>query len=530
MIRALRPTAGPIAAAVLLAGTALGAPMAFAAPSATVTVQADHPGPVIAKEIYGQFAEHLGTQIYGGIWVGPDSPIPNIRGYRKDVVEALKNLHVPVVRWPGGCFADEYHWRDGIGPKDRRPVIVNTNWGGVEENNAFGTHEFMDFSELIGAGTYVNGNLGSGSVREMADWVAYMTADNHGTLVQERRANGRDKPWTLNWFAVGNEVWGCGGNMRADYYADLLRQTRTFLKPGAGQPTKFIAVGPSDDDTAWTETIMARAAKEIDALSMHYYDVASFNMVPKGTWKVKGSATEFGEAEWFASVFGAYQIGTFISHHSAIMDKYDPEKRVALVVDEWGTWHDPTPGSNPGFLQQQNTLRDAVVAAISLNIFHAHADRVRMANIAQMVNVLQAMILTDGPRMVLTPTYHVFDMYKGFQGAASLPLAVTGPDYSQGGRAVPAVSASAGRGTDGVTRLALTNVDPNKAAPVQVRLAGLKAGKVTGRILTAPAMNSDNTFDHPQTVVPVAFGDAKLSGDTVSVTLPAKSVVVLELQ
>ncbi|MBB6251970.1 alpha-N-arabinofuranosidase [Nitrospirillum iridis] len=530
MIRVPTP-AGRLAAAALLAGTALAAPLArAAAPAATVAVQADHPGPVIAKEIYGQFAEHLGRLIYEGIWVGPDSPIPNIHGYRKDVVEALKALHVPVVRWPGGCFADEYHWRDGIGPRDKRPVRVNSNWGGVEESNAFGTHEFMDFSELIGAEAYVNGNLGTGGPQEMADWISYMTADTRSTLVQERKANGRDKPWTLHWFAVGNESWGCGGNMRADYYADLLRQTRTYLKPAPGQPTKIIAVGPSDDDTAWTETIMARAGKDIDALSMHYYDVASLNSVPKGTWKAKGSATQFNETEWFASVFGAYQTDVLISHHSAVMDKYDPEKKVALVVDEWGTWHDPEPGSNPGFLYQQNSLRDAVVAAVSLNIFHAHADRVRMANIAQMVNVLQAMILTDGPRMLLTPTYHVFDMYQGFQGATSLPVVVTGPDYSVGGRTVPAVSASAGRGTDGVTRLALANVDPGKAATVQVRLAGLKAGKVGGRILTAPAMNSVNSFDHPQVVAPAPFKDAKLSGDTVSLTLPAKSVVVLDLQ
>ncbi|AUN33213.1 alpha-N-arabinofuranosidase [Niveispirillum cyanobacteriorum] len=494
---------------------------------AKVTVNGAQPGPVLAPEIQGQFAEHLGRLIYEGIWVGEKSSIPNIRGYRKDVVEALKAIRVPLIRWPGGCFADEYHWRDGIGPRAKRPVGVNTNWGGVAETNEFGTHEFMDFSELVGAKTYVNGNIGTGSAREMADWVEYMTNPSKSTLAQTRRANGRDKPWTLDWFAIGNETWGCGGNMRPEFYTDQLRQIRTFIKPAAGQPTKIIASGGNSDDLKWTDVVMAGSANMIDAISLHHYALPSFGRPTRGTWKDKGSATEFGESDWFALMVTATQMDDLLTKHSAVMDKYDPKKKVALVVDEWGNWFDPTPGTNPGFLEQQNTLRDAVTAAINLNIFHKHGERVRMANIAQMVNVLQALILTDGPKMLLTPTYHVFDMYKDFQGATQFPVTVAGPKYSYAERSLPAISASAARAKDGSVLVALTNINPNEAVPVTVSLDGVTAAGVSGRILTAPAMNAHNSFAQPDAVKPVAFTGAALNGTTLSVTLPAKSVVVL---
>lgn len=520
---------GPYHHLLFCLGVALAAPAAMAQ-DAVVTVGADRPGAVIAPEIQGQFAEHLGRLIYEGIWVGEGSPIPNVRGYRTDVLNALKAIHVPLIRWPGGCFADEYKWRDGIGPRDQRAVTVNTSWGGVNENNAFGTHEFMEFSELVGAKTYVNGNIGTGSAREMAEWVEYMTGATRSTLAQMRRANGRDKPWTLDWFAIGNETWGCGGNMRPEYYTDQLRQIRTFVKPAPGQPTKILASGANAGDVKWTEAVMSGAGDMIDAYSLHFYDVTSAYTIPAGTWEKKGSATKFGEPEWFASLVGAYKMDDLITRHAAVMNKYDPQKRVALAVDEWGNWHDPEPGTNPGFLEQQNTLRDGVTAAINLNIFHKHADRVRMANIAQMVNVLQAMILTQGPKMILTPTYHVFDMYQGFQGATSFPVAVLAPDYVQGDRRVPGVSVSAGKTRDGKLLVALVNVHPDRALPAEIRLDGVKAKKVTGRILTAPALNSHNSFDQPDAVKPASFTGAKLSGDTLSTTLPAHSVVVLTVE
>src|SRR6478672_939193 len=360
----------------------------------------------IAPEIYGHFAEHLGRCIYEGFWVGEDSDIPNTKGIRNDVVEALKNLNIPVLRWPGGCFADEYHWRDGIGPRQQRPRRLNTNWGGVVETNAFGTHEFMDLAEQIGADPYISANVGSGTPQEMMEWMEYMTSDADTELANLRRRNGRDKPWRVPYVGVGNESWGCGGNMRPDYYADEYRRFSTFIKNYSGNRVTKIASGSNGEDYNWTEVLMSRATRNMDGLSMHYYTL------PTGDWNKKGSATQFGEAEWRATLARTLRMEELVRKHSEIMDKYDPMKRVGLMVDEWGTWYDAEPGMPGSRLYQQNSLRDAVAAAINLNIFNQHADRVRMANIAQTVNVLQAVILTNGAKMILTPTYHVFEMFK----------------------------------------------------------------------------------------------------------------------
>jgi alpha-L-arabinofuranosidase len=491
---------------------------------ADLTIHGDTPKSKINRNIYGQFAEHLGAGIYGGVWVGEDSKIPNTRGYRNDVVDALKKLGVPLVRWPGGCFADEYHWREGIGPRDKRPVKVNTTWGGVEENNAFGTHEFLDFAELIGADAYVNGNVGSGSPQEMAEWVEYITSDTKSTLANLRRQNGRDKPWKLPYFAVGNETWGCGGNMRPEFYADVYRQFATFIKAPKENRPKIIASGANSFDVNFTEVLMREAGKRMNALSVHYY-----TLVP-GKWPPRGSATQFSENEWIATLFQTLRMDELIRNHSAVMDKYDPDKKVELLVDEWGTWYEVEPGTNPGFLYQQNSLRDAVVAAINLNIFHAHSDRVKMTNIAQMVNVLQAMILTNNEKMVLTPTYHVFEMYKPFQDATFLPVDLSNVDYKLGETTVPALHASASRDAQGKVHVGLANLDPNRAATVTVKVAGGSVKKATGRVLTAPAINAINTFDKPDTVKPVAYKGATVRGGQVSMNVPAKSVIVLELE
>lgn len=490
--------------------------------TAQVVVHADQPGAIIHREIYGQFAEQLGRGIYDGIWVGEGSDIPNIKGYRKDVVAALRAIRVPVIRWPGGCFADQYDWRDGIGPRDKRPVRMNYSWGG-EESNAFGTHEFMDFAELIGAKTYISANVGSGTPREMSQWIEYMTADGHSSLAQERRANGRDKPWKVDYLGIGNESWGCGGNMRASYYVDNYRRYATFVHASGNTPIVRVASGANADDFAWTETVMAAAGDMIDAISLHNYTI------PTGNWTHKGSATHFGEAEWMSTLQGALHMDDLIAKHSAIMDKYDPTKRVALAVDEWGNWFDPDPDAHGAALYQQNSLRDALTAAITLDIFHAHADRVRMANIAQMVNVLQAMILTKQDKMVLTPTYHVFDMYQVFQGATYLPVEVHAPDYRFGAATVPSVHATAGRDAAGVVHVALVNLDPHHAENVRVRLAGIKVTSVQGQMLTAPSMDSINSFDHPDTVKPVSFHDAVFKDGVLSVAMPSKSVVELDI-
>jgi alpha-N-arabinofuranosidase len=488
------------------------------------TVQADKPGAVMSRYVFGQFAEHLGFGIYGGIWVGEDSRIPNTRGYRNDVVAALKRLEVPVVRWPGGCFADEYHWREGVGPRDKRPVRVNTHWGGVEEPNAFGTHEFLDFAELIGADAYVSGNVGDGSPEEMAQWVEYMTSDTQSALANERRKNGRDKPWKVPYFGIGNELWGCGGNMRAEYAADLTRRYQTFVKSPPGQKIQKVAPGANVSDYHWTEVMMRETGKLVSGVSLHYYTS------PGPNWNTKRSSTDFGEDDWAETLSDALYMNELITKHSAVMDKFDPEKKVGLMVDEWGTWYTGLPGVNPGFLYQQNSLRDALVAAIHLNIFSAHAERVKMANIAQMVNVLQAMILTQEERMLLTPTYHVFEMYKGFKDAAVIPVNLSAPAYKHGEFEMPAVHAAAARAQDGRLQLALTNLDPDEAARLTLTITGRPARLAGGTLLTAQAMNAINTFDKPDMVKPQPFKGARFSGERLQVELPAKSVVVLTLQ
>ncbi|MFW2829372.1 alpha-N-arabinofuranosidase [Sphingomonas sp. ID0503] len=510
------------AAAALLLSTAGIAAAQSSETTATASISADKPGPVYDRRIFTQFAEHLGNGIYGGLWVGKNSKIPNTRGFRNDVVAALRNLAVPVVRWPGGCFADEYHWREGIGPQKGRPVKINTHWGGVTEPNEVGTHEFMDLVGQIGAEPYVAGNVGNGTAREMAEWVEYMTAPA-GSLAEERAANGHKAPWAVPYFGVGNELWGCGGNMRAEFAADETRRYATFIKAPAGTKILKIAAGANVDDYNWTETMMRVAGEQLDALSLHYYTIP-------GRWPPRASATQFDEAAWAETLFEANRMDELITKHTAIMDKYDPKKRVFLAVDEWGTWFAGDPGTNPGFLRQQNTMRDALVAAIHLDIFAKHADRVRMTAIAQMVNVLQAMILTDGPKMVLTPTYHVFAMYKPYMDGTVLPIEVKSPWYGKDKWTVPAVSASAVRDKAGVVHVGLSNADPNRPMTVTTTLTGVTASAVTGKVLTAPAMTSLNSFDAPNVVAPAPFTGAQVNGGTLTVTLPPKSVVMLDLR
>ncbi|WP_420381010.1 alpha-N-arabinofuranosidase [Novosphingobium sp.] len=523
-ITAILGLATAMAAPMVLAQAAPGAAPGAATETATGTIHADRPGPVMNRQVFGQFAEHLGHGIYGGVWVGANSAIPNDHGYRSDVIAALRAIKVPVVRWPGGCFADEYHWRDGIGPAAARPVKINTNWGGVNEDNAFGTQEYMGFVERLGAEAYVSANVGSAPPSETAAWIEYLTSPTGSTLAKERAANGHPAPFKVTYLGVGNELWGCGGNMRAEYAADLTNRYAQFAKSGAG-PMLKIASGPSDSNYEWTDTMMRLAGKAIDGLSLHYY-----TRPRDANWNDKGPALGFTEREWAATMAHTLQMEEFVTRHSAIMDKYDPAKKTWLVVDEWGTWYDPAPGTNPGFLVQQNSLRDAVVAALNLNIFAHHADRVKMAAIAQMVNVLQAMLLTDGVRMVKTPTYWVFDLYKPWQDATTLPIDLQSPVYRNGDTALPAISASAVRDTGGRMHVALANLDPHRAIPVAMTLAGLRPGSVSGRILTALAMDAHNDFDHPDALVPMPFHGAQVKGGALAVALPPMSVVVLDLQ
>lgn len=475
----------------------------------------------ISRHIYGHFSEHLGRCIYDGYWVGTDSPIPNVRGIRSDVVEALREINIPNLRWPGGCFADEYHWKDGIGPSEDRPCMINTHWGGVTENNHFGTHEFMDLCDQLDCEPYICGNVGSGTVREMQQWIEYLTFDGKSPVADLRRANGREKAWRVRFWGVGNENWGCGGHMRPEYYADEFRRYSTYCRNFGENKLYKIACGPSGGDYRWTEILMREAARSMNGLALHYYC---------GSGKKSRSATEFDEEDWFEQLKQALQMEELVTKHAAVMEKYDPGKKIDLVVDEWGAWHDVEPGTNPGFLYQQNSLRDALVAGITLNILNNHCDRVRTANIAQTVNVLQAMILTQGEEMVLTPTYHVFEMYKVHQGATLLPVDLTCSNYQCDKEAVPALSASASRNSEGKIHISLCNLHPGEEMVVDCELKGIVASSVEGRILTAEQRTAHNTFDRPEVVRPAAFTGARLEKERVSIQLPPKSVAVLELE
>lgn len=475
--------------------------------------------PIIAKEMYGQFTEHLGNCIYGGIWVGEDSKIPNTQGYRNDVIEAIRELKVPVMRWPGGCFADEYHWMDGIGPRENRPRMVNTNWGGTVEDNSFGTHEFLNLCELVGVEPYISGNVGSGSVEEIQKWIEYMTAAD-GPMALMRKKNGRENPWKVKYFGVGNETWGCGGNMTAEYYSDIYRRYQTYCKNYSGNTLYKIASGGNAADYNWTEVCMKNAASMMDGISFHYYYVDD--------WNSKGSATDFSDENYYMTMGHVYDINEAIEGHSKVMDKYDPKRRVGLMIDEWGTWWDVEPGTNPGHLFQQNTMRDALVAAVSLNIFHNHAARVKMANIAQFANVLQAMLLTKDDQMVKTPTFYVFKMYIPHMEARLVPVKVDCEVLEVHGRKAPLVSVTASQ-KDGVTTVSLANISLDKAADIDLDLGGIAASKVKGEIIASKDIHDYNDFGHAEKVKLAPFDGAKIKNGKLTLKLPARSIVTLSL-
>jgi alpha-N-arabinofuranosidase len=490
-------------------------------------IRADEPGETISRYLYGSFAEHLGAGIYGGIWVGEDSEIPNTRGFRNDVVEALQALHIPVIRWPGGCFADIYNWRDGIGPRSERPVRINKLWGGVEETNAFGTHEFMDLVELLDSEPYIAGNLGSGSPADMADWLEYMTADGNSSLAKERRANGREEPWRIPFFGVGNESWGCGGSMLPDYYMDLYRRYATFLHTPADNRPKKIASGGWDERTDWTETLASGVnegetwAYSLDGISHHYYTI------PTADWETKGSSTGFPEAQWISTLERTMLVDGHLSANEAVLDEHDPDGKIGIYLDEWGTWYDPEDGHNPAFLYQQNSIRDALVAALNFNIFHRHSRRLHMANIAQTVNVLQAVVLTDGDRMLKTPTYHAFEMYVPFQDSTFVPVEARAiPQYRLGDTAVPHVSMTAAISESGNLVVGIVNLHAEDAIDVAMNIEGFDTAEVSGRVLSGEAIDAHNTFEAPVTVSPESL-TVDVTRDRATVRLPARSVSVI---
>ena len=480
---------------------------------------------IINKNIYGHFAEHLGHCIYGGLYVGENNTkIPNKNGIRTDVAEALKKMKIPNLRWPGGCFADTYHWKDGIGPKNSRPTLVNAWWGGVTEDNSFGTHDFLNMCKLLDTEPYLAGNVGSGTVKELSDWVQYVNQGTGSPMAKLRKENGEEQPWNVRFWGVGNEAWGCGGNMKPEYYANLYRQYATFMTDWSNTSHLFrIASGANSADYNWTEVLMRDIPQNLlEGVALHHYSVID--------WNKKGSATDFTEAQYLTTMQRALFMDELIAKHTAIMDKYDPQKKIALVVDEWGGWYDVEPGTNGAFLFQQNTMRDAILAGVTLNIFHKHCERVRMANLAQIVNVLQSVVLTREEKMILTPTYHVMEMYNVHQDATLLPVEIKTGEFVVGNEKIPAVSASVSKDKNGLIHASFVNLDLRKSQVITLNIKGLNLSKSSGRILTSPKVQDFNSFENPEKVKPTAFTGAILIAETLKLTLPPASVVVIELK
>jgi alpha-N-arabinofuranosidase len=492
--------------------------------AARITVLPDEPLGTINPNLYGHFVEHLGACVYDGLFVGDDSAIPNTAGLRDDVLDAFRRIRPPVLRWPGGCFADDYHWRDGVGPRRDRPTTVNLWWGHTLDDNRFGTHEFLTLCRLVGAEPYLAGNLGSGSPRELRDWVEYCNFDKPSTLARLRAQNGSPAPFNVRYWGVGNEAWGCGGNFCPEDYAKEYRRYATYLHDLGPTPLHLIAVGPDGNQPDWTRKFLRKLASadrrfncRIHALAAHYY---------AGT---AGTATDYTTDQWYELLHKAAQVDQLIRDQRAAMDEFDPERKVDLILDEWGTWHPPTPGRNPQHLWQQNTLRDALVAALTLDTFNRHAAVLKMANLAQVANVLQALFLTEGEKLVLTPTYHVFDLYKEHQGGRGVRLEVDSPTVTfalnDQRQTMPAVAGSASIKGPTMT-LSLTNVHARQPIEAIIELGGRTATVRSRTTLTHDDLHAHNTFDRPETLVPTPAAIEPLD----RLTLPPASVSVLELR
>ena len=461
---------------------------------AKLTVRLDDRIGTISPMLYGHFAEHLGRCIYEGLWVGEDSAIANTRGIRTDTVDALRKLQAPVIRWPGGCFADDYHWRDGVGPRDERPRRLNV-WWHDEESNEFGTHEFIDLCRQVGAAPYICLNVGSGTPEEAAAWVEYCNCSANTARAQERGLNGCPEPFAVRYWGVGNENWGCGGRFSPDDYAREYRRFACYLRGRSATPIELVACGHTGHE--WNRKFLDTLAdlRMLDHLSVHRYYHC-------------GDAVDFSDTEYYNLFPRALQVEADVVEAATAIALYNRTGRhVGVIVDEWGVWHPEARGDSG--LYQRNTLRDALAAAAVFDVFNRHADKLTMANIAQTINVLQCLCQTDGAAMWLTPTCHAFDLYRPHMGNASVRLDLddvpTVAARAADGRevALPVVSASAS--IDDAHRTAvLTFQNLHLAEPcdLRVRLRGGSVTKASARILTASDVRDHNGPDAPRKVRP----------------------------
>jgi alpha-N-arabinofuranosidase len=480
-----------------------------------ILIRSDVETGLVRPAFHGQFAEHLGSCVYGGLWVGKNSSIPNINGYRQQAVEYLRELGVPVLRWPGGCFADDYHWRDGIGPAEKRPKRVNIHWGGYVEDNSFGTHEFMGLCKLIGAEPYLAGNVGSGSPHELGDWIEYCNYPSGSTLSDERAANGSPQAFGVRLWGVGNESWGCGGLMTPEEYSNEFRRFSVYIREFGGVKPFRVACGPNRNDVRWSRGVMDGFRRAVpEGFSMHYYENG------------KDQATNFTPQNMDEQLSEFSKLEQAIIQQRALLDSYPGGSNVGLIVDEWGVW-DRIPEEDEakyGRLWQQSTMRSALGAALGLNIFNRQADKLYMCNIAQVMNVLQSVLLTDGPKgrhCIRTSTYYAFDLFKPHRSKTAVKVETSGSSPRD-----LSVSASKGPG-----QLVVTFVNPRPDRDIQAAcsLQGTRAAGGSARILQDPDWNAANTFDNPNRLVPKTH-PATVEGTSLKVDLPRLSVVTVELQ
>ena len=465
----------------------------------------------IAPEIYGHFSEHIGGVFYDGLWVGKDSKIPNVNGFRKQIIDKMKQIHAPVLRWPGGCFAETYDWRDGIG--ENRPVRPNwwTEKDGRYEPNSVGTHEFVDLCELIGAKPYFAVNVTSITPLHARDWMDYcLSPRGTTTLALEREKNGHPEPFDIPYWGIGNENWGGGGNMTPDYYALEYRRFATILKNIPSAPKDLIAGGANGGDYHWTRRLtdsMQGIRRILGGMSFHYYCGKA------------GDCVDFSAEQWYELLEKAYRMDELITRHYGVLQGYKMEKEMKLVIDEWGCWHPDGSGPSRGYnlFEQQSTMRDAVISAITLNIFNNQCDKIKMANVAQLVNNLHCLFLAGGENCIETPTFHVFDMFKTHQNGTAIKTVAENNDALD---ARVSVSASV---KDGVMTVTLANCNCAEDVEVSLNLlGGSYAGKATVTTLKGDAMNSHNTFEAPNAVAPTEVSDVVLDS---AITVPAAGVV-----
>ncbi|MDR3702576.1 MAG: alpha-L-arabinofuranosidase C-terminal domain-containing protein [Candidatus Sulfopaludibacter sp.] len=493
-------------AAVASLGTLLPA-----ATATKVSVLADTEIGTVRPQFHSHFAEHLGSCVYGGLWVGRNSPIPNIDGYRKDAVTYLKELGIPVLRWPGGCFADDYHWRDGIGPYGKRPKRVNLHWGGYVEDNSFGIHEFMGLCKLIGAEPYIAGNVGSGSPDELRNWVEYCNHPGGSTLSDERIANGAREPFNIRYWGVGNENWGCGGPMTPEHYGEMYRIFTNYMRTFGGTQLFLVACGPNGNDMRWSRNLLSTigAGRLPNGWSTHFYEGGDL------------APTKFTTDAMYKQFRVFPNVEQCIVAQRALLDSYDPRRRCGVILDEWGVWDQMVPAEerSNGRLWQQSTMRSAVGAGLGLNIFNRLADKLYMANIAQMVNVLQSILLTDGPEgknTVRTSTYYAFQLFKAHRSNMAVKVETESSDPLS-------LSMSASKSA---SELVVSFVNPSATADLEVdcTVRGFPARSGTARILHSADLNACNTFENPDALAPKAHNVA-VEGGRVRLEAPALSVI-----